>query len=339
MRNNSVRFEGGAAAAARVPLSLVGQSEAVRRARAALDDAARHVRPLLIACEPGCRPGEIAEALHEQGGRDGSFIPLDCNAPDAATMERRLFGTPPNRPVAQDLELLGADAFLIAAARGTLFLDTIGELPAAVQRRLARILRDGEVRVHGAARPVRVSCRIIAAASPDLANDVRDGRFRQDLYRRLTADRITIPPLRQRPADLGEIVTALIAVAPPQADGRPAPTFTQPALTVLAALPWTENLDELAGLLARLLRQAGPIVRQEDVLMHLPIDGAFARPDLTASLRDARHRFERDYIAAVLERHQWRMSDAARALGIERANLYRKTRQLGITRGSRVEPS
>jgi DNA-binding NtrC family response regulator len=69
--------------------------------------------------------------------------------------------------------------------------------------------------------------------------------------------------------------------------------------------------------------------------MHLPIQATFARPDLTASLREARRRFERDYIAAVLERHRWRMSEAARTLGIERANLYRKTRQLGITRGSR----
>ena len=84
---------------------------------------------------------------------------------------------------------------------------------------------------------------------------------------------------------------------------------------------------------------AGAVVTQEDVLAHVPIEGAFTRWDLTAGLREARRRFERDYIAAVLERHQWRMSDAARALGIERANLYRKTRQLGIARVASAELS
>jgi transcriptional regulator of acetoin/glycerol metabolism len=110
-------------------------------------------------------------------------------------------------------------------------------------------------------------------------------------------------------------------------------------MTVLAALPWAGNIDEVDTLLQKVLKTAGASVTQEDVLAHVPMDGQFSRVDLTASLRDARRRFERDYIAAVLERHQWRMSEAARALGIERANLYRKTRQLGIVRAPRVEVS
>jgi DNA-binding NtrC family response regulator len=94
-------------------------------------------------------------------------------------------------------------------------------------------------------------------------------------------------------------------------------------------------MQELEALLERILRAVpGDGIRQEDVLAQLSFDGAFARRAPSASLREARLRFERDYIAAVLEQHQWRMSDAARALGIERANLYRKTRQLGISRGA-----
>ena len=91
--------------------------------------------------------------------------------------------------------------------------------------------------------------------------------------------------------------------------------------------------------MTKVLAGAGAIVTQEDVLAHVPIESAFSRWDLTASLREARRRFEREYIAAVLERHQWRMSEAARALGIERANLYRKTRQLGIVRITRAKVS
>ena len=115
---------------------------------------------------------------------------------------------------------------------------------------------------------------------------------------------------------------------------KPVPTFTQPALTVLSAFQWPGNITELRHALGRILRDlTDPVVRQEDVLPTLPVEG-IAAGLLTpgVSLREARRRFERQYIAAVLERHQWRMSDAARTLGIERANLYRKARQLGISR-------
>ena len=175
---------------------------------------------------------------------------------------------------------------------------------------------------------------MVASTSRDLDADVRDGRFRQDLLRRLSACRVTIPPLRQRAADLAQIVDQLV-----QQSGIGPRSFTHAAITVLSALPWPGNVDELASLLERILGSAGSTVTQEDVLAHVPIDGQFSRIDLTASLRDARRRFERDYIAAVLERHQWRMSEAARALGLERANLYRKTRQLGIVRIPRAEGS
>jgi two-component system nitrogen regulation response regulator NtrX len=102
---------------------------------------------------------------------------------------------------------------------------------------------------------------------------------------------------------------------------------------VLSAPAWPGNLDELRVVLERVLRAApAGSIRQEDVLAHLPMDGAFARIAPEISLREARRQFEREYISSVLERHRWRMSEAARTLGIERANLYRKTRQLGIMR-------
>lgn len=342
MRNNSIRIQDDGPVATRMPLALTGDSEPARRARAALADAAATPRPVMLACERGCRPGEVAEALHHQSGRSGAFVTVDCSVRDAASLTADLFGRPGNGlpvsgPAPADLEVLGADSLLLATAGGTLYFEDIAEMPAAVQRRLARVLRDGEAHVGARSTAVTITCRIVASASPELPAEVRDGRFRQDLYRRLSADRITIPSLRQRPDDLPSIIEALV----PSLDGvgRQPRSFTQPAVTVLAALPWAENLDELADLLTRVLQRAGSVVRQEDVLTHLPIDGAFARLDLTASLRDARQRFEREYIAAVLERHRWRMSEAARALGIERANLYRKTRQLGITRAARVQPS
>lgn len=328
---------GGAAsrvAAPPVPLPLLGPSDVARRGREALDIATGRRTPVLVMAEPGCRPRAVAQALHARARSRGPFVVLDCSVVEPSELVAQLFGGTTGRPRATDLEWLGTDAMLLAAAGGTLLLENIDDLPASAQRRLARILRDGEVRAGRIADPVHLTVRIVGATSKDLEADVHDGRFREDLLRRFNASRIAIPPLRQRPGDLEALIGRLTA------DARAARrTFTQPALTVLSALPWVQNIDELWGVLEKVLASAGAIVRQEDVLPHLPIDGAFARYDLTASLREARRRFEREYIAAVLERHQWRMSDAARTLGIERANLYRKTRQLGITRVPRAEVS
>jgi two-component system nitrogen regulation response regulator NtrX len=257
----------------------------------------------------------------------GGLVMVDCGGAEAADLDRRLFGSSPRRGVAEHLESLGRGSAVVEVGSGTLFLENVDELAASAQRRLARLLRDGEARLASRQQPTVVSFRLVASTARDLDTEVREGRFRADLLRRFAAGRITIPPLRQRPGDLASIIEGGL-----QEIGGPSRTLTRPAITVLAALPWAQNIDELMSVLARVLAGAGTIVTQEDVLAHVPIDGAFSHRDLSASLRDARRRFERDYIAAVLERHQWRMSEAARALGIERANLYRKTRQLGILR-------
>jgi DNA-binding NtrC family response regulator len=316
------------------PIPLVGASDAARRAREALANAERRRTPVLIVAEPGSRAAAVAEWLHERTRPGAPFVSLDCAAQEPAEIDRRLFGAQPRRIAQHDLESVGADAALVAARGGTIFVENVDELPASAQRRLARVLRDGEVRVSARSTPVTLDCRLVASTSRDLDSEVREGRFRDDLQRRLTASRVAVPALRQRPADFEAVMARVLLDL--QSSHR---SFTQPAMTMLAALPWPQNIDELAGVLTKVVASAGPVVRQEDVLMHAPIDGGFARIDLTTSLRDARRRFERDYIAAVLDRHQWKMSDAAAALGIERANLYRKTRQLGIVRSPRVELS
>jgi two-component system response regulator HydG len=328
--NGSVPLSTGVRA---LPSALVGDSDAARGALEAFVTAMAKITPALIVAERGCRTAQIAQALHAATRPSGSFVAIDCGATEPSAVTAQLYGAPLETAGSEDLERLGMGAAL-AAEGATVFLDNVAELPASAQRRLARILRDGEVRVGAARDAVPLSCRVIAASATDLDAEVRDGRFRHDLLRRLQATTMTIAPLRQRPADLAALIDHLVA----EAGVRPR-AFTRPALTVLAALPWTDNIDELAATVAKVLASAGDTVRQEDVLPHLPIDGAFARLDLTASLRDARRRFEREYIAAVLERHHWRMSDAARTLGMERANLYRKTRQLGIARSPRAEVS
>jgi len=307
------------------PAALAGTSTAAQRARAAFTAAVPSPAPALLVAERGLDADAIALALHDRGRRGQPFVVVDCATADH-DVEQAIFGRLP-RAAGGGIAAIGSSSALLKAGAGTLYLKQIVELPAAAQQRLARILRDREVHVSG--RHVHVKARILAGAAPSIAADVRDGQVRADLYRRLSQVRIEVPSLRERPGDLRELATI---VAADLLGGRP-PSFTQAALTVLTAPAWPGNLDELRAVLAAVIRTVGDgPIRQEDVLAHLPLAGAFARLGPPVSLREARRQFERDYIASVLERHRWSMSDAARTLGIERANLYRKTRQLGILR-------
>jgi DNA-binding NtrC family response regulator len=305
----------------------------VRRVRAALDLPGGG--PLLILAEEGLDAANVARYVHDRTRPGHPFVAMDCAAMTAAECELRLLGERP-RPIAGDLVTLGASSALVTARRGTVFLDRVDELPAAVQRVLARLLRDGEARIAGRDRS-RLTARVIAAGPPVLAGESRDGRFRPDLRRRFGALPVTLPPLRARPEDFDAVVARLSADIA-AAQGRRPPAFTRAAITVLAALPWPRNIDELHHTLLRVARDcAADTVRQEDLLSLVPVEGVVRRLGPLVSLREARRRFERQYIADVLERHDWRMSDAARTLGIERANLYRKTRQLGIVRADAGE--
>ena len=314
------------------PLALAGTSADAERARQACAAAAADRMPVLIVAEEGFDTHGIARQIHEASRPGAPFLAVNGADADPADVEIALFGVR-ERAGARAVEVLGAAAALLRAAGGTLFIHGLDDLPSVVQRRLARLLRDGEARANGRGS-VPLDARIIASTPPGIRSEVADGRVRADLYRRLIAHELIVPPLRVRREDFAALVPALAAAVAGKL-GVPTPTFTASALTVLAALPWRRNLVELEALLDRIIRAVGDGgIKQEDVLAQLSFDSAFAQRVPAGSLREARLRFERQYIAAVLEHHQWRMSEAARTLGIERANLYRKTRQLGISRGA-----
>jgi two-component system nitrogen regulation response regulator NtrX len=308
------------------PLSLGGPSAAAERARAACTVAVSSSAPALIVADRGLDASSIARAIHERGRSGTPFVAIDCAAADVDQVDQDLFATA-RSDHRGDLDAVGSSSALLRVRGGTLHLQHVVDLPAGTQRRLARILRDREVSVGGRRHPVRA--RIIGDAPASVAVEVGEGHFRSDLFRRLSQICIAVPGLRERPEDIPELAVRIAA----ELRGGTAPAFTQAALTVLSAPAWPGNLDELRLVLGGVLRAApAGSIRQEDVLAHLPITGTFARIGPETSLREARRQFEREYIASVLERHRWRMSEAARTLGIERANLYRKTRQLGIMR-------
>src|SRR5262245_2245110 len=311
-----------------LPAELTGSSAAVQRAADVARQAVQSDESVLIVAEAGFCVEGIARAIHQAGARAAEpFLKVDCGDPGAAVV-RRLFGS--ERSPRAEYETATAGSALAEVRKGTIFLADVGEMPATAQLRLSRLMRDGEMRVRRSMTPIRF--RFIASAGPGLEADVQQHRFRQELYRRLQRLRVDVPALRDRPGDLPNVVEAVFDEICQSRDLRCA--LTPAARTALAALRWAGNLEELRTSLGRLVeRCAGGLIRQEDVLADLQQLEMRPRPvNALTSLREARLSFERDYIAAVLDAHGWRMTDAARVLGIERANLYRKTRQLGITR-------
>jgi DNA-binding NtrC family response regulator len=310
---------------------LVGRSVAIARIRELVCRAALADGGVLLVADRGADVESVAHELHHRTRRtSGPFERVECGAGDSGRLDRLLFGAPP-AVIPSDLEYVSADGRIAAACGGTLFLQDVTDLPASVQARIARVARDGEVRIDGA--PTSTNLRWVASAAPGIDADVHADRFRGDLFRRLAASRIDLPPLRDRAEDVPALAARLLedwcaarACAPR--------TFTQSALALLSALTWPGNMTELQLVIERAAMTASRDVLQiEDVLPALnldKIDPSPARFVPTGNLRDARLRFERDYISAVLQHHNWRMGEAAHALGIQRPNLYRKARQLGI---------
>jgi DNA-binding NtrC family response regulator len=310
-----------------LPAELIGTGPSVRRAADVARQAAGSGENVLIVAEAGfCLEG-IALAIHQAGARASEpFLAIDCGDPQVV---HQLFGSERNSRAEYETAMAGSA--LAEAGKGTIFLADVSELPATAQLRLSRLMRDGEMRVRRSTAPIRF--RLIASAPPSLEADVHQHRFRPELYRRLQRLRVDVPPLRDRPGDLPNVIGAVFDEICATRGVRCA--LAPAARTALAALRWAGNLEELRASLGRLVERCdGGLIRQEDVLADLQQLDARPRAVLNtrASLREARQTFERDYIASVLEAYGWRMTDAARVLGIERANLYRKMRQLGITR-------
>jgi DNA-binding NtrC family response regulator len=309
-------------------LELVGRSAAIARVhelvrRAALADAG-----VLLVADRGVDVASVAEEVHARARRGPApFVQVDCASSDPFRLDEWLFGAP-IESAAADLESVSRDGQIAASFGGTIFLRDVADLPASVQARLARLARDGEVRIDG--EVVATNLRWVGSAAPGIEADVQSNRFRADLYRRLSKSRIDLPPLRDRTDDIPALAARVLddwcGV-----HGRAPRTLTQAALALLAALTWSGNVTELRAVVERAAQETPhDVIQIEDVLPALNLERAPARFVPSGQLREARLRFERDYISAVLQHHGWRMAAAAATLGMQRPNLYRKARQLGI---------
>jgi DNA-binding NtrC family response regulator len=316
--------------------ALFVQSPAMRQVMEQVRAAAANRQHVCVCGEHASGRELVARAMHALGGgSDDGFIAVECEVESPQDLEHELFGTmgdPADVEGAGAERLTAESAILRAASGGTLFLADVTEAPARVQAKLARLLRDREASLPDRRGVIDLDVRVIAATAPDLDASVTDGRLRRDLADRLTHVRIDVPPLRRRREDIPLLVVHF-ARRLSETHQLPGKTFSRSALALLSALPWQGNAAELWGLIEVLVRSVRrSVIQLEDVLEHTTLDGLAARIDTGMSLRDAKARFERECISAVLIRHHGRVGEAAKALGIQRTNLYRKVRQLNVSR-------
>jgi two-component system nitrogen regulation response regulator GlnG len=300
---------------------LVGRSLAMRELFAVLERVAASDAPVLIEGETGTGKELCAQSIHAASGRAaGPLTICDLGATTPSLIESELFGHVRGAFTGADQDRPGA---FTTAGGGTLFLDEVGELDASLQPRLLRALERHQIKPLGASEYVEVDARVIAATNRKLDAEVQAGRFRADLFYRLTVLRVRIPPLRDRKDDLPLLVERFLG------ELAPGVTVGREAEALLVDYDWPGNVRELRNV----LRRATSLLADERVITprHLGIADQIVTPErfheAKQLLVDA---WEADYLKRLLARADGNMSRAARLAGLERAYLYKLVKKHGL---------
>ncbi len=290
--------------------------------------AARSDVRVLLMGESGTGKELLAAHIHAQSPfAAGPFIKVNCAAIPNELMESELFGH--EKGAFTGAAAMRRGKFELADG-GTLFLDEVGDLPQAAQAKLLRVLQEGEFHRLGSEQPVRVTVRVVSATNKDLAAEVAQGRFREDLYYRLAVVPLRVPALRERPQDVRVLAEHFLEEFCVRNNARHK-QFDPSAFGLFEAYPWPGNVRELRNVVERMaILSAGDVLDREAA----PIELRLGRdPDVPNSVEEARRSAEREHIARALDAASWNVSAAARALGMERTSLHKRIRALGLARG------
>jgi two-component system response regulator AtoC len=315
---------------------LLGSSPTMRELTRQIEQLADSDRTtVLLLGESGTGKGLVAEFIHAHSPRAArAFVEVNCAAFPAAMLEAELFGTERASPGGRDVRETQVGQLEMADG-GTLFLDEIGELDTHLQPKLLRVLEGKPVRRQGGTEEFTAHLRLIAATNRDLVNEVTAGRFREDLYYRLSVMPVNLPPLRARSRDdLLELIANVSGELHPQLPDAP-PTVSDAALERLLKYSWPGNIRELRNVLERAMimargaTQIGP--------EHLPMEvrdasGSAVEHYVPRTLAEV----ERTHIERTLAAHQGNRTHAARELGISRATLIKKIREYGLAPSPRA---
>jgi DNA-binding NtrC family response regulator len=313
--------------------ALYGGSIAMRQVFAILERAAKSPAPILFLGESGTGKELMARGIHDHSPRKaGPFVTFDCGASTENLIESDLFGHVRGAFTGAATDRVGAFA---AADGGTLFLDEIGDLPVGLQPKLLRMLEAGEVVPLGGRKPEKYDVRVVAATHRDVFAEVARGGFRGDLYYRLAVVEVHVPPLRQRKEDVAHLVRLFLERA---GAAQLAAQVGGTALERLERYHWPGNVRELRNVITRAVALSGP----DDDFQSLPfvLRPTAAAPDEAPAFRADRPfheakdeliaRFEREYLADLVQRAGGNLSQAARLAGLERKFLYKLLERAGL---------
>ena len=335
-------------------LEMVGRSAPMQALYSQIVKVAATRARVLITGESGTGKELIARAIHRESPLSKhEFVKVNCAAIPPELIESELFGH--ERGAFTGATARKRGHFEVADG-GTIFLDEIGDMIPSAQAKVLRVLQSGEFTRVGGEQTLKVEVRVIAATNRDLQADVAAGKFREDLYFRLAVVPLRAPPLRDRADDVPLLCAAFVEATARENGMRPKP-ITPEAVSMLSAYPWPGNVRELRNVIERLVILSEDTIGVGDLPEEIVAEvergrreqaaaagrgpaGALPRLDLPPEarnlpLREFRDLVERDYIVAKLDEHGWNISRTAGILGIERTNLHKKMRALGIARHDR----
>jgi two-component system nitrogen regulation response regulator NtrX len=313
---------------------IVGRSFALRQVLDRVEKVAPTDARVLVTGENGTGKELVARAIHRLSPRaDKAFIEVNCAAIPSELIESELFGhlkgsfTGAHEDRAGKFEL---------ADGGTLFLDEIGDMSLQAQAKVLRALQEGIVTRVGGAKPITVDVRVLAATNKDLEEEIKGGRFREDLYYRLNVIPLHVPPLRERREDIAMLVRHFVETYAREANLRPKP-FTDEALERMQRMDWPGNVRELRNTVERLMILAsGATVAVDDV--ELLVGGRMKGGGLSGDLlgcttfAEFKEAAERAFILQKLRENDWNVSETARLLDMPRSNLYKKIERYELVR-------
>jgi len=302
---------------------IIGESDAIRRVLARLEQVAQRNTTVLILGETGTGKELVARAIHDSSARKNRpMVTVNCAALPATLVEAELFGREKGAYTGALSRQVGR--FEIADG-STIFLDEIGELPLELQVKLLRVLERGEFERLGSSKTLSVDVRVIAATNLDLQKAIEEGKFREDLYYRLNVFPIQIPPLRERPEDTLLLTWAFIKEFS-HAMGKPIDSIPKTDLEAMQRYSWPGNVRELKNLIERAMIES----RGKTLIVRLP-ERQSARVSHPLTIEE----LERNHIQNVLEKTNWRIrgkNGAAEILGFKPSTLYARMKKLGVER-------